>query len=115
MATGECLFDPQPGKYFSRDDGRTPSVVLISLTEVSQSLYLGVCGFCLLFFFSPSLQTMLLALLNSWEEFLPALLSPGTSQQSFSAGQVRIGVGQFTLKITGDLWHAPTQLALKTT
>lgn len=46
MATGECLFDPQPGKYFSRDDGRTPSV-LISLTEVSQSLYLGVCGFCL--------------------------------------------------------------------
>lgn len=58
---------------------------------------------------------MLLALLNSWEEFLPALLSPGTSQQSFSAGQVRIGVGKFTLKITGDLWHAPTQLALKTT
>lgn len=48
MATGECLFDPQPGKYFSRDDGRTPSVVLISLTEVSQSLYIDV----FVFFFS---------------------------------------------------------------
>ncbi|XP_040538310.1 SRSF protein kinase 1 isoform X3 [Gallus gallus] len=30
----------------------------------------------------------LLALLNSWEESLPRLLSPGTSQQSFSEGQV---------------------------
>lgn len=66
-------------------------------------------------FFSPSLQIMLLVLLNSWEESLPALLSPGTSQQSFSAGQVRIGVGKFTLKITVDLWHTPTQLTLKTT
>ncbi|NXW16529.1 SRPK kinase, partial [Circaetus pectoralis] len=42
MATGECLFDPQPGKYFSRDDGRTPSALFISLTEVSQPLYLDV-------------------------------------------------------------------------
>ncbi|NWR27645.1 SRPK kinase, partial [Tachuris rubrigastra] len=42
MATGEYLFDPQPGKYFSRDDGRTPSVLFISLTEVSQPLYLDV-------------------------------------------------------------------------
>ncbi|NWZ46576.1 SRPK kinase, partial [Haliaeetus albicilla] len=40
MATGECLFDPQPGKYFSRDDGRTPSALFISPTEVSQPLYL---------------------------------------------------------------------------
>lgn len=40
MATGECLFDPQPGKYFSRDDGRTPSALFISLTEVSQPLHL---------------------------------------------------------------------------
>lgn len=42
MATGECLFDPQPGKYFSRDDGRTPSALFISLTEASQPLYLDV-------------------------------------------------------------------------
>ncbi|KAK0688065.1 SRPK kinase, partial [Pygoscelis papua] len=42
MATGERLFDPQPGKYFSRDDGRTQSVLFISLTEVSQSLNLDV-------------------------------------------------------------------------
>ncbi|KAF1438604.1 Serine/threonine-protein kinase SRPK, partial [Spheniscus demersus] len=42
MATGERLFDPQPGKYFSRDDGRTPSVLFISLPEASQSLNLDV-------------------------------------------------------------------------
>ncbi|KAF1619104.1 Serine/threonine-protein kinase SRPK, partial [Eudyptes chrysolophus] len=42
MATGERLFDPQPGKYFSRDDGRTPSVLFISLLETSQSLNLDV-------------------------------------------------------------------------
>lgn len=36
MATGDRLFDPQPGKYFSRDDGRTPWVLFISLTEMSQ-------------------------------------------------------------------------------
>ncbi|NXT20272.1 SRPK3 kinase, partial [Syrrhaptes paradoxus] len=47
MATGECLFDPQPGKYFSRDDGRTPRVLFISLKEMSQSLYLGVFSLCL--------------------------------------------------------------------
>lgn len=42
MATGERLFDPQPGKYFSRDDGRTPLVLFISLPEASQSLNLDV-------------------------------------------------------------------------
>lgn len=42
MATGEHLFDPQPGKYFSRDDGKTPSVLFISQMEVSQSLCLDV-------------------------------------------------------------------------
>lgn len=43
---------------------------------------------------------MLLVLLSSWEEFLLKLLSPGTSQQNSSAGQVRTGVGKFTLKAT---------------
>ncbi|NXY43849.1 SRPK kinase, partial [Ceuthmochares aereus] len=47
MATGERLFDPQPGKYFSRDDGRTPSVLFTSLTEASQSLYLDLFSLCL--------------------------------------------------------------------
>ncbi|XP_061312104.1 SRSF protein kinase 1-like isoform X1 [Pezoporus flaviventris] len=47
MATGEHLFDPQPGKYFSRDDGRIPSVLLISLSEVSQSLSLDLFSLCL--------------------------------------------------------------------
>uniref|UniRef100_A0A672UBY0 non-specific serine/threonine protein kinase n=1 Tax=Strigops habroptila TaxID=2489341 RepID=A0A672UBY0_STRHB len=46
MATGERLFDPQPGKYFSRDDGRTPPVLLILLTEMSQSLSPDVFSLC---------------------------------------------------------------------
>ncbi|KFR11134.1 Serine/threonine-protein kinase SRPK, partial [Opisthocomus hoazin] len=27
MATGECLFDPQPGKYFSRDDDHVARII----------------------------------------------------------------------------------------
>ncbi|NXH11732.1 SRPK kinase, partial [Bucco capensis] len=27
MATGECLFDPQPGKYFSRDDDHVAQII----------------------------------------------------------------------------------------
>lgn len=47
MATGERLFDPQPGKYFSRDDGRISPVLLITLSEVSQSLSLDMFSLCL--------------------------------------------------------------------
>lgn len=55
---------------------------------------------------------MLLVLLNSWEEFLLKLFSHGTSQQNFSAGQVRNGIRKFILKITVDLWRTSTQLML---
>ncbi|NXA06218.1 SRPK kinase, partial [Sapayoa aenigma] len=46
MATGECLFDPQPGKYFSRNDGRTP-ISFIHFTNRSVRTTVSRCFLCL--------------------------------------------------------------------